>query len=76
MPNQLARLKEKLKKAAVVGGNVVIIERGVNRFRCQNSFHGKKEMVYLTFTPNKPGFPKMDEITCECGTVYRKEKVD
>lgn len=74
MSNQLAKLKDKLKKAAINRGNIITIPKGVNRFRCQNSSHGKKEMVYLTFTPNKPGFPPMDEIVCECGTVYKKEK--
>ena len=66
MANKLAQLKEKLKKAAVVSGNIVIIEKGVLRFRCQNSFHGKREMVYHQFIP-----PRITELECDCGTIYK-----
>lgn len=69
MTNKLAQLKEKMKKVAQVSGRIVTIERGVNRFRCQNeAFHGKKELVYLSFTP------RIDEINCECGIIYKQEK--
>lgn len=69
MSTKLSQLKEKLKKAAVVRGNIVMIPKGVKNFRCQNSFHGPKEMVYLTFSPNGP-----KEIECECGTIYKMEE--
>lgn len=69
MSNQLAKLKEKLKKAAVIRGNIIMLAKGVQSFRCQNSFHGPKEMVYLTFAPNGP-----TEIECECGTIYKREE--
>jgi hypothetical protein len=69
MSSRLAKLKESLKKAAVNRGKIIIIERGVNRWRCENSFHGKKEMVYLSFPPASG----IDELECECGTIYKKE---
>lgn len=67
MSTKLAQLKEKLKKVAQVKGQIIFIPRGVQSFRCENIAHGKKEMVYHSFTP------RIDEIECDCGIIYRKE---
>jgi hypothetical protein len=65
--SKLAELKEKLKRHAVMQGQIVFIPKGIQQWRCENSFHGTREKVFHSFTPRN------NEISCDCGTIYRKE---
>lgn len=67
MSSNIQRLKERIKRAAALSGNIIYIPRGQRGFKCENPAHGKKETVLHSFTP------RITEINCDCGTIYKLE---
>lgn len=65
LQSKLAQLKEKMKKAAGIKG--LIVEIAAIRFVCPN--HGKEKTFHCFDTKGKDG--KLEDIECECGTIFR-----